>query len=84
MQVVRRGRIVTDMVEHPHKHRVTLPIYMRKFYRHQFYLIENMSREEVGIGIETIDDITLICFHHRLQLEGIAHQQQLLTSKRLT
>ena len=84
LQVMGCGSIVADMVEHSHKHGVTLPIDMGQFYCHQLYLTEHMSREEVGIGIETVDDVALVGFHHRFQLEGIAYQQQLLAAKWLT
>ena len=75
------GGIVADVVQHADELRVALAVHLLQLDRHQFYLAEYTGREEVGRGVEAVQDVALVGLHHRLQLEDVAHEQQLLAAE---
>ena len=77
-----RGSIFTDAVKNTDKLGVALTIYLAQFDADELHLLPNLSREEIGRGIERLHQSPFVFLNHRFQLENIAHQQQLLTSKR--
>ena len=81
LEVGGTGGVVADVVQHADELRVALAVYLLQFNRHQLYLAEDTGREEVGRGVEAVQDVALVGLHHRLQLEDIAHEQQLLAAE---
>ena len=69
------------MVQHADELRVALAIHLLQFDRYQFYLAEYTGREEIGRGVEAVQNVALVGLHHRLQLENVAHEQQLLAAE---
>ena len=81
LEVSGAGGVVADVIQHADELRVALAIHLLQFDRYQFYLAEYTGREEIGRGVEAVQDVALVSLHHRLQLEDIAHEQQLLAAE---
>ena len=81
LEVGRPSCVGADMVEHAHKHGIGLPVHFGEFDGDQFDLAEHPGREEIGGGVEAVQDFPFIAFHHRFQLEDIAHKQKLLAAE---
>ena len=84
LEVGCSGGVCADMVEYVDEDFVGLSVYFSQLDGYQLHFAEYTCREEVGIGVEAINNFSFIAFHYRFQLEGISYEQQLFSAKGLT
>ena len=54
-----------------------------QLHAEQPHLLEDLGIEEIEVGVIGREQLAVVLFHYRLQLEDIAHQQQLLAAEGL-
>lgn len=69
------------MVEDADENGIALTVYLLEFDAHELEVFEHLGIEEETAAVEGTEQTTVVFPHHRLQLEDIAHQKQLLAPK---
>ena len=84
LEILHRHLRRADMVEDADENRIALAVYLLEFDAHEFEVFEHLGIEEETAAVEGTEQTTVVFPHHRLQLEDIAHQKQLLAPERLS
>ena len=74
LKISGSGSVGTDMVENADKNGVSLSVHFLKFDGYQVDLAEYFCREEVRSRVGTVQNLLLIVFNYRFQLENITYQ----------
>ena len=83
MEVAIGGSVVADAVEDGDELAVGLTVDLTEFDGDDGHLLPHLRVEEIGAGVEGLQQLAVVVLEHWFELVDVAHEQQLLAAEGL-